>query len=181
MGISYHRPFCLGRHSCIGSSPACGSAKLGDVGRWTRQDSERSTREREREMMADLKSTKRIRGAGLLENSVGQRRFGFPLCEICAVIGGTTTRLHLLLFACGQHLDVTPPTGVGVPANGDARGRRSAGEGCTACEEAIDPWRAMDRRDFLVLRLSDQRYTRPSKSPNLVRGMTQRTIMLIGL
>ncbi|RZS26644.1 hypothetical protein BHM03_00060007 [Ensete ventricosum] len=47
MGISYHRPFCLGRHSCIGSSPACGSAKLGDVGRWTRQDSERSTRERD--------------------------------------------------------------------------------------------------------------------------------------
>ncbi|RWW78333.1 hypothetical protein BHE74_00013483 [Ensete ventricosum] len=177
MGISYHRPFCLGRHSCIGSSPACGSAKLGDVGRWTRQDSERSTRERDDGGSEIHKEDPGCRAFG----EQRQRRFGFPLCEICAVIGGTTTRLHLLLFACGQHLDVTPPTGVGVPANGDARGRRSAGEGCTACEEAIDPWRAMDRRDFLVLRLSDQRYTRPSKPPNLVRGMTQRTIMLIGL
>ncbi|URE12605.1 hypothetical protein MUK42_33960 [Musa troglodytarum] len=38
----------------------------------------------------------------------------------------------------------------------------------------------MRRRDFLLPRLTDQRYTRPPKRPNLVRVMTPRTIMLIG-
>lgn len=85
MGKSYYRrPFCLGRHSYIGSSPAGGrSAMEIAVPNWEMRDDgpDKIAREaRRREMMADPKSTKRIRGAGLLENSVGEEDSRMAIC-----------------------------------------------------------------------------------------------------